>query len=113
MQIEMAQRANMERLRRAGSVLVIMLAMAPAIMADEPARRYVGSQGSDKFHVQTCEWAQKIKPGNAVYFATLEEAQAAGDKPCKVCLASVKPSPTMSHSRGLNVNRSQYGGHRD
>ncbi len=73
------------RLRYTGVVLVIMLAMVFAVVAESPARRYVGSVNSDKFHVPTCEWAQKINPQNEVYFASYDEAIQAGREPCKKC----------------------------
>jgi len=53
--------------------------------APEPQQSYVGSINSDKYHYPDCEWAQKIKPENEVWFSSPEEAQKAGYKPCKVC----------------------------
>jgi len=46
---------------------------------------YVGSQKSDKYHLPTCRWAEKILPENRVWFQTEEEAVGAGYQPCGVC----------------------------
>jgi outer membrane biogenesis lipoprotein LolB len=51
----------------------------------QPQQNYVGSINSDKYHYPDCEWAQKIKPENEVWFSSPEEARKAGYKPCKVC----------------------------
>ncbi len=74
-----------ERLRHTGIILVIILAMASVIMAEEPGRRYVGSQKSDKFHVPTCKWAKKVRTQNQIWFDTIAEAKAAGCRACSVC----------------------------
>jgi len=69
--IEMQYRPNTGllygRVRHTGVVLVIMLAMVSAVVAEESARQYVGSQRYDKLHVLTCKWALKLKARNAVY----------------------------------------------
>jgi len=46
---------------------------------------YLGNANSKKFHRPSCQWAQKISPGNRVWFETREEATNAGYQPCKVC----------------------------
>lgn len=46
---------------------------------------YVGSNKSNKYHLPTCRYAQKISPENQVWFQTKDEAQAAGYEPCGVC----------------------------
>lgn len=53
--------------------------------AQQLAKAYVGSTSSDKYHRPSCEWAKKIKPDNAVWFSSPEEAKKTGYKPCKVC----------------------------
>lgn len=54
--------------------------------ATEPTTgAYVGSSKSNKYHLPTCRYAQKISPENRVWFQTKEEAQAAGYEPCAVC----------------------------
>ncbi len=73
------------RLRYIWIVLVIMLAMASAVVAEEPGRRYVGSKRSDKYHLPDCKWAKKIGTQNQIWFDTIAEAKAAEYKPCSVC----------------------------
>jgi len=46
---------------------------------------YLGNANSKKFHKPSCQWAQKISPGNRVWFDIREEAINAGYQPCKVC----------------------------
>ena len=55
------------------------------IPTTQPVKKYIGSMNSDKYHLPSCEWARKIKPGNSVWFSSLEEARRAGYVPCKVC----------------------------
>ena len=45
----------------------------------------VASKNSDKYHLPTCSMAAKITPENAVSFASKEEAEKAGYKPCQIC----------------------------
>lgn len=47
--------------------------------------KFVGSKESDKYHLPTCRWAEKIVPENRIWFQTEEEAIKAGYKPCSVC----------------------------
>jgi micrococcal nuclease len=46
---------------------------------------YIGNKNSKKFHLPDCQWAEKIAPGNRVYFKSRDEAIKAGYEPCKVC----------------------------
>lgn len=46
---------------------------------------YVGSIKSDKYHLTSCRYAERIKEENQVYFDTEEAAVAAGYEPCGVC----------------------------
>lgn len=48
-------------------------------------KKYIGSKESNKYHLPSCQWAQKIKPENQVWFGSKEEAEKAGYQPCKVC----------------------------
>lgn len=50
-----------------------------------PAAAYIGNKNSKKFHLPECQWAEKIAPGNRVYFKSRDEAIKAGYVPCKVC----------------------------
>jgi competence protein ComEC len=59
---------------------------APALLSGEPTSWvYVGSSKSDKYHLPSCRYAEKILPGNQVWFSSKAEAQAAGYVPCQVC----------------------------
>jgi competence protein ComEC len=60
----------------------------PALLpgSDEPTSWvYVGSSKSDKYHLPSCRYAEKILPANQVWFSSKAEAQAAGYVPCGVC----------------------------
>jgi beta-lactamase superfamily II metal-dependent hydrolase len=46
---------------------------------------FVGSTKSDKCHYPSCQWAQKIKPSNEIWFSCSADARAHGYVPCKVC----------------------------
>jgi methylphosphotriester-DNA--protein-cysteine methyltransferase len=47
--------------------------------------KIVGSKIRDKYHLSTCEWAKKIWKENLIVFKSIEAADSAGYKPCKVC----------------------------
>lgn len=49
---------------------------------------YVGSSDSDKYHYETCRWAEKILGSNRIVFDSIETAQARGYSACGTC----KPS---------------------
>lgn len=49
------------------------------------ALKYVGSTKSNKYHLPSCEWAQKINKSNEIWFSSSEEAKEKGYAPCKVC----------------------------
>lgn len=55
----------------------------PTVPPSLPAKRYVGSAQSNKYHNPSCEWAQKIT--HPVWFNSAAEAQTKGYVPCKVC----------------------------
>ena len=46
---------------------------------------FVGSKNSDVYHYPDCTSAKKIKPANLITFNSIEEAKAAGYRPCKNC----------------------------
>ncbi len=97
--------------------MVIMLSICSAIIAEEPGRRYVGSERSDKFHVPTCEWAKKIKANNQRWFDTVAEAKAAGYRACSVCKPEgvatvgdkVTPEPTEQRQEPPQAERVSRG----
>lgn len=47
---------------------------------------FVASKNSDKYHLPTCQWANKIKPENKICFPSAEEAQKRGYQPAKCCI---------------------------
>ena len=47
---------------------------------------YVASKNSNKYHLPTCQSAQKIKPENKVCFSSVEEAQGRGYQGAKCCI---------------------------
>ena len=48
-------------------------------------KRYVGSTKSDKYHKPSCRYAKNILPENEIWFASKEEAAAAGYSRCGTC----------------------------
>jgi hypothetical protein len=46
---------------------------------------FVGSVKSNKYHYPGCQWAQKIKPSNEIWFSSSADARAHGYVPCGVC----------------------------
>lgn len=73
-------------------ILLLYCLSATAQTDDAEDGAYIGSARSDKYHLPTCKWAQKISQRNAVYFQTVEAAQAAGYISCRVCLGTMAPS---------------------
>jgi hypothetical protein len=63
------------------SVVFVLLFLAVSVNAAQ----FVGSKKSNKYHTQTCKWAQKINPSNLIKFNSPEEAKKAGYVPCKIC----------------------------
>lgn len=61
---------------------------SPAPAPDIPAKSegmYVGSIQSDKYHKPHCQYVDTILKENEIWFATLEDAIAAGYIACKKC----------------------------
>ena len=46
---------------------------------------YWASAKSDKFHLPTCEWAEKISENNKIVYTSRDDAIADGKQPCDVC----------------------------
>lgn len=46
---------------------------------------YWASAKTDKFHLSSCEWAQKISDNNKIVYNSREDAISDGKKPCSVC----------------------------
>ncbi len=66
-------------------VVLPFLVMVFVFLASSALAEFWGSKKSNKYHYPTCQWAQKINPGNLVKFVTPEAALKAGFVPCKVC----------------------------
>lgn len=54
--------------------------------ADNQKCAFVASKNSNKYHLPTCQWANKIKPENKICFSSVEEAQKRGYQPAKCCI---------------------------
>jgi beta-lactamase superfamily II metal-dependent hydrolase len=46
---------------------------------------FVGSVKSNKYHYPSCQWAEKIKPSNEIWFTGSADARAHGYVPCGAC----------------------------
>lgn len=74
-----------------GFVIIIVVSIViPAILiigndGESYDGQFVGSKYSNVYHYPWCEWAQKIKPENQIWFNTTADAQAHGYRPCLVC----------------------------
>lgn len=80
------------------SSIVVLFAVFPVLLF--PQETYVGSKNSDKYHLQSCQWAKRISLTNLVTFDTPEAASEAGYVPCKVCKPpSTKSSTTPSSTK--------------
>ena len=58
---------------------------AVATTATASQEAFVGSVKSNKYHYPSCQWAQKIKPSNEIWFSGSADARAHGYVPCGVC----------------------------
>lgn len=47
---------------------------------------FVASKNSNKYHLSTCQFAQKIKPENRICFSSKEEAESRGYQGAKCCI---------------------------
>ena len=48
--------------------------------------KYIASKASDKYHLLSCEYAERISEDNRIYYETKIEAEEDGKSPCSVCL---------------------------
>jgi hypothetical protein len=53
---------------------------------DDQKCAFVASKNSNKYHLPTCQFAQKIKPENKVCFSSKEEAESRGYQGAKCCI---------------------------
>ncbi|OGI37731.1 MAG: hypothetical protein A2612_03145 [Candidatus Moranbacteria bacterium RIFOXYD1_FULL_44_12] len=47
---------------------------------------FVASKNSNKYHLATCQWAERIKPENKICFSSEEEAESRGYQGAKCCI---------------------------
>ncbi len=47
---------------------------------------FVASKNSNKYHLPSCRWAERIKKENQICFSSREEAESRGYQPCGTCL---------------------------
>ncbi|MBO5452806.1 MAG: hypothetical protein J6A69_02445 [Clostridia bacterium] len=70
-----------------GVVLILLLCSCGGI--DETGltmeENYVGSVNSDIYHDPECQWANRIKEDNEIWFASAEEAEDEGYRACHIC----------------------------
>ena len=48
--------------------------------------KYIASKASDKYHLLSCEYAERISADNRIYYKTMQEAEEDGKSNCSVCL---------------------------
>ena len=53
--------------------------------SDNSAGEFWASSKTDKFHLPTCEWAEKISDNNKIVYHSRDDAIADGKQPCSVC----------------------------
>lgn len=67
-------------------IVIFLLSIGHCIVAPSYAPiKFVGSINSNKYHYSDCQWAQKIKHENKIWFDSNEDAERAGYRPCKTC----------------------------
>jgi methylphosphotriester-DNA--protein-cysteine methyltransferase len=93
---------------RYGRSVVIPFAMVFLLSTAAYAFDYRASRKSNKYHLPSCKWAQKIKPGNLIIFNSPEKALKAGYVPCKVCRPPVDSRTGMEDT----LRRTSSGGWR-
>ena len=60
---------------------------------------FVGNKGSMVYHKAGCPMAEKIKADNLINFATKEEAEKAGYKPCTKCFPVEKKAGAKTEAK--------------
>jgi hypothetical protein len=55
-------------------------------VTDNQKCAFVASKNSNKYHLPTCQFAQKIKPENKICFSSKEEAESRGFQGAKCCI---------------------------
>lgn len=67
------------------ALVVSFIGIATIPTAQGAETVYHGSSKSDKYHLTSCQWAQKIAAHNLVVFKSKAEAAGKGYVSCKVC----------------------------
>ncbi len=67
---------------------------APCKKCNPPTQSFIASKKSDKYHLRSCAIGKKIAADNSVVFLSETDAQKAGYKPCQLCLAAKKDTPS-------------------
>lgn len=63
-------------------IMVLSMLVAPL---SAYAETYVANSRSGIFHYQGCQWEQKMREENRVYYEDRNDCIADGYRPCKVC----------------------------
>ncbi|NBB86484.1 MAG: hypothetical protein GVY12_09770 [Bacteroidetes bacterium] len=97
--------------RQVSPILLLLLVALFGTQPDAPTPAedpFVGSVHSDVFHVPTCRYADRIKPGNLTGFDSVAAARERGYRACKVCKPTEQqPSDTLrSHDHSHPLSRS-------
>ena len=67
------------------AAVLTIICIALTIRGDFLQIRYVGSTTSDRYHRESCEYADKIYEPYRVYYYSTAAAEADGRKPCALC----------------------------
>jgi competence protein ComEC len=70
---------------KATAYAVTMPASPVAAVSTTSQEAFVGSAKSNKYHHPSCQWAEKIKPSNEIWFTGSADARMHGYVPCGVC----------------------------
>ncbi len=75
------------------------------ITTEQKETKYVGSKNSDKYHLTSCRWANKISPENLIEFNSIQDVEDAGYIPCKICNPSTLKESTESINKTTTNNQ--------
>lgn len=67
------------------ALLAVALCVTLVLGREKPAY-YVGSTSSDKYHISSCEYADRIYDGYLIQYDSAEAAERDGRNPCALCL---------------------------
>ena len=84
---ELSERRRKQRnIAVAVGVLLAVALCASLVFGREKPAYYVGSTSSDKYHISSCEYADKIYEGYLIRYDSAEAAERDGRDPCALCL---------------------------